>query len=801
FMVDGIGEKIPIEILKPDERKKAIEAAWHVSRREKTPEIEKRMDLTIAIRAKRQFPPLSEVTLFWGKGVSAVKPLHKSILSSFWSLFLSDEGSKLPVSTAADQKLVFKVREPFTAKARCERENAKSDCIPLKNIEVHFTSQVPWEQAKNLTLILQNGKKVPPIEPGFMNQMATGYVAFEAPFPPESIAKIEVPGDLADESGRKLTNRDIFPLELKIGGYPPLAKFAADFGVLEFMKGQTALPVTLRNIEPELKARLGIHEVSGEGLKDALTGRALMLEHPDMRAISALISKAGMERNKSSILSADSVKGMPGSKIRQYTIKRENGREAFEVIGIPLDRTGFYVVEIESRILGKSLFGDDKPFYVRSAVLVTGLAVHLKKGVQSSLVMVTRLSDAVPVDGASIKLVDCRGRILASGKSNRDGLFKTGELPSEIPQCYNDSGYDQYSSGIFAVARKGDDFSFTHSSWSKGIESWRYQLPVSYMPSRDVARTVFDRTLLKASDKLNMKHFIRRHSSSGFSAIPKDELPDTVEILHPGSMQKYELPLKWLPNFSAHTVWTIPPSARLGEYDVSLVLKKKGKLPDNDPSHAGIDSNKAPLEKRYESGRFFVEEFKVPLMKGNITPEAQNQIAVESMNLLLSLGYLAGGPAQSAAVQVRYRQIPDRGGGHHFNRLDNFEDFYFLHGSALEGEKAEDQSPEDENRDDRGWHKQAVTLDRNGFAKVTVDKIRKQEIKSSLSVEMEFTDPNGEIQTVYKSVPIYPSEYVIGIKPETRYASIKKKVKVSFAVIDLDGNPVAGADIDSVLYE
>jgi hypothetical protein len=77
---------------------------------------------------------------------------------------------------------------------------------------------------------------------------------FPGPFPEEASFKLELPADLRDDAGRRLVNQKRFPLVVRTDVAPPLAKFPARFGILE-LKGDAILPVTLRNLEPELQGR------------------------------------------------------------------------------------------------------------------------------------------------------------------------------------------------------------------------------------------------------------------------------------------------------------------------------------------------------------------------------------------------------------------------------------------------------------------------------------------------------------------------------------------------------------------
>ena len=147
-------------------------------------------------------------------------------------------------------------------------------------------------------------------------------------------------------------------------------------------------------------------------------------------------------------------------------LPKPGGSAAFEVVGIPLGQPGYHIVEIKSQLLGNALLATPKPMYVRSAVLVTNLAVHLKTGRDNALVWVTALDSGLPVAGAEVRVSDCDGTLLWHGKSDAQGRARI-EQPLSRRGC-RDAGF------LFASARLSGDFSFARSDWSEGIEPWRF---------------------------------------------------------------------------------------------------------------------------------------------------------------------------------------------------------------------------------------------------------------------------------------------------------------------------------------
>ena len=219
---------------------------------------------------------------------------------------------------------------------------------------------------------------------------------------------------------------------------------------------------------------------------------------------------------------------------------KPNGAKAFEVLGIPLGKPGLYIVELKSARLGSVLLGKNAPMYVPTAALVTNLSVHFKQGAANSLVWVTTLEDARPVAGAAVAIADCHGNRLWAGTTDRQGLALAPKIDavSNPAKCddVTPTKYDFYTtqtqalqelgSGLLVTARLGNDFSFVHSSWRYGIESWRFHLPQEWNPTNLAAHTVLDRPLLRAGETVHMKHFLRDKTVGGFRDGPAGRASD-----------------------------------------------------------------------------------------------------------------------------------------------------------------------------------------------------------------------------------------------------------------------------------
>ena len=690
----------------------------------------------IALQCKRGLPNSKAVRLIWGKGVSSVSG----------------------VASRENQALAYETRNTFNARLNCERMNEKSDCIPLLPITLYFSAPIPATQAKKITLIAVDGKRLAPeIKPaGGEPEDWLNAVVFSGPFPEKTQFKLEIPAGIKDDGGRELANRERFPLTVKTDEHPPLAKFPARFGVIE-SKADPAMPVTVRNIEDKISLKLtSVEAIPGKTLHVGGIGAE--------EKIIALLTRLRIREND-----PDKSFFSSGEKTQAIALPKPGGKKEFEVIGIPLKQPGLHVVEIASPRLGQALLQKNRPYYVRSAALVTNLAVHFKWGVASSLVWVTSLDRAKPVSDAAISIRDCNGQQRWQGKTDKSGIARIDEsLPRNetLPYC------DHLGRVLVVFARTADDLAFTQSDWNEGIATWRFNLNTDFSPPRDALHTIFARTLLRAGQTVHMKHLRRERVQQGFAYPKSGATQTTLAIVHAGTQQKYELPLEWDAQGIAESTWDIPKQAKQGDY------------------HLAIDGQYA--------GHFKVEAFRVPTMRAIIKPLATPLVNATKAELDLQLNYLAGGGA--AGAKVRLNSVLEAKSVH----FPDYGDYRIAVGNVKEGiekegsdyfqsDAAEIDMPAPSNLN-QPLTSTNLVLDAQGAARTTIDKLPIVDTAKDILAELEYRDANGEISTVSTRIPLWPSKLLIGLKPDG-WAASKDKLKFYALALDLNGKPIRGAAI------
>ena len=763
-LADGVGERIPVRLIEGKQRAELLrsldldKAAAGAPQRYAT------------LACARRLTAGGKMQLVFGKGVA------------------TESG----VTNSVEKRFAFKVREPFSAELRCERENAQSACLPIRPLRLAFNAPVPVKLAQGIRLKGGGQTLSPTIEDGSEGDDVVNGIHFAAPFAAQTAYTLELPKGFQDASGRPLANAQSFPLKVATGAMPPLAKFAASpFGVVERYAegpdGPALLPVTLRNVEMQLSVQ-GLQPGAGKvsTLQPESDADIIAWMRKVGRYDETTVSRAQARRDVKGPLpraledEGDRVQtrmlsllaGVPGVKALDLPKPAQGDPRPFEVVGIPLP-VGFSVVEIASPLLGRSLLderhGAQRTMYVRTTALVTNLGVHFKLGRENAVAWVTTLDKGQPVAGARVRVSSCDGRELATATTNADGVAQLSGLSPEPPAC---QGEGEWRNAYFVSARAGDDLAFAWSDWQRGIEPWRFNVPTSSEARADeVAHTIFDRTLLRAGETVSMKHLLRAQGSRGFALPPhSQEWPSQLVITHVGSGQQFTQPLAWRQTptggLSAASEFAVPPAAKLGLYQVELRSEREG--------------------RSYQSGSFRVEEFRLPVFEGRVVPaEKKPLVRVHAVPTDVQVNYVSGGGAAGLPVRVSAMVR-----GKHL-QFGDFEAFSFQPPRKKGAASTSDDEEPEASRDMRVVaDKLPLTLDRSGAGRITIDHIPAARQARELVLEASYADPNGEVQTLRSTHTLWPAAVIAGVKTEG-WASAASRARFQALALGLDGKPLA----------
>jgi alpha-2-macroglobulin len=735
---DGVGNRIPVHFVSDAIRKEVLKRSYEYD--EKSP--------VVVLTCAERLPSGAKAKLVWGKGV------------------MSEGGG---ARNEKDESFAYTVREPFQATMSCERERASAPCSPLSSVTLEFGASVDLKQLQKIRLITPEGSRSPtdPNKGSSSRGDQDTSVVFPGPFPQNAELRLELPSGIKDDAGRALVNAGRFPLKFRTGTLPPLAKFPGGFGIVELKEGGV-LPVTVRNIEPKVQlsslALPGGHRFADQRLTedgDVITAMAALSKFEEQTRSIRIRGEDGTFTDYEDPYYARELSFLAyRSGVLRQDLPKPGGSGEFEVMGIPLGKPGFHIVEIESRMLGAALLSTPKPMYVRTSVLVTNLAVHLKRGRDNGLVWVTAFDSGKPVAGADVRVSGCDGKEQWRGKTDSLGRAR---IDQPLPAMYC-QGVGEF---VFASARLGDDYSFVRSDWNEGIEPWRFGVETWGDSSDFTIHTVLDRSLLRPGETVSMKHLARLRDSRGFALPDVAGLPTKMTITQDELGTEFSFPITWNKNGSAVSQWKIPSAAKRGSYRITL--------------SGGMHGD-------FESGQFQVADFRLPAFTGSIQGVPSRQVAPEKVPLTLGLSFLNGGAAKGVPVSVSATLRPRWPTYQHYDNFNFTVDFNddTLEAFAIERSRQEEVLVLD---------KEEIKLDKAGSGKLAVALPNKPKGPSELYSEMTFTDPNGEVQTIHGSVELSPSALVIGVDIGDWASERSDRKHVQLLVLDTAGRPQPGQEV------
>lgn len=766
--VDGLGEKIPVEVLNADIPGKLIQGLnperWEVRNflddagiAQKLPEnAQDRAEAlagVVAVKCGRPLPPGRDVALVWGASIAGA-------------------GGK---TAGADQRFDFTVRKPFTARFECSRVNPQAGCSPVQEAWVRFSARIPKELASQVRIELPDGKSLTPeLSDEDKRANTVSDVKFASPLPASTAAKLVLPAGIKDESGRLLSNAERFPLDVKFDEAPPLVKFAAKFGIIEAGEGGI-LPVTVRNVEAGLQGK-GL-SVAGQQMRvdasDGVIAKWLRtIDDADDYEVDEV--KRGAETVRINRTGSRSI--LPGNAGSPLNIGLPGKGKEFEVVGIPLNKPGFYVVELASPQLGRALLGRNAPRYVAAGALVTNMAVHFKWGREGSLAWVTALDSGKPVSGAAVKVTDsCTGQALASGTTDAQGRLAVNSGIPE-PQSWGNCEAESDSRPLMISARKGDDMSFTLTAWGEGIRPYDFDLRYGYEAAGEIVHTIFDRALVRQGEAVNMKHVLRRPVAQGF--VTPAGFSGTLRLTHRGSDTKFEQPVTIDASGIGESQWNVPQGAPMGDYDVQFVKPAVG---DEE------------AETIFTSQSIKVDEYKLPTMKASVSGPKEAAVKPKTLPLDLFAGYLSGGGASNLPVELRIGYYAG------LARPDGYDGYSFDGKPMVEGTKPMNGDGGEDDVALPPMQTIPVTLGADGTARTSVDVPQSLTGNTSMRVEMDYQDANGEILTASRRIPLYGSAVQLGIKSDG-WLMKEDDLRLRLVALDTEGKPIKGQRINVALY-
>jgi|GEM_PF-1548953 len=713
------------------------------------------------------------------------------------------------------QKLT--VRSRFEAKVSCQNpSSSNSVCLPNTPIDIELTGRVKWPDIKDAYIeyipykskdrkIVRSYPQMP-AQPdsdswsvnSIINKVAQ-YVPYAAKFSdtlvqsvsfnvniePQTQAKIVIPSQLKDIDGRKLTN-PIAEFKLRIGAMTeaiqlpqPISFFEKNVSTLYMAAGVVNLNQTI------VVRKTGSDKNRWQPVTDIKTMIQLLRAYEVMGGTrntpdyTSPMEALGLASNR------DEQK-LSGTKNRDIFLQFPFGKNGDGQVG------GFYPIEISSPTMDAQNIDPKNniwpnPQYVLGQV--TNLAVHMKKGANSSIAWVTSLSDGKPVAGAQVEIYNCLGELKKTMTTDASGLAyfdnaswaQTCDAPK---QMYSDLFRPE---NYYVAAKAGGDQTLIHSSWLSS-NSYAMSAPgVDYFYSglqegQPNFHSVIGVNLVKPGQTVPVQIFAKFPNARGFSEVNPSQLPAKVRVVNAEDDNVfYEFPLKWDAGTAAFS-WTVPAdsSVKIGRYAIQLIGAGQQDRPN------------LVLPEDIE-----VAEFKVPLMSGVISFPNQPLVQPDSIPVSSVVRYANGVGAKNMAMEISYFFHPTS------MEVKALPEFSFGTGPAS---LADDDSNDTDNAlptRDRPTTIEALKAGADGSltrdlaaekvsdGRSVADVIKSLNRPQTMVVRVRYQDQMGEYQTLSKAKDIFNAAKYVGTSLK---AGDRSSAQLRAAMVDVSGNILTSLD-------
>ena len=409
--------------------------------------------------------------------------------------------------------------------------------------------------------------------------------------------------------------------------------------------------------------------------------------------------------------------------------------------------------------------GDNNTTDDARVLVVSRANLAFKMSERQAFVWATDLNSGEPIGGMDVSVLQPDGKLLARGTTDADGVFVA---PIEGPKTQDERWRWAYGEAPLYVTGRGAGglFAMVGSTWSEGIRSRDFQMPVSY---GEAGHTVFlytDRPIYRTGQTVYFKGVARQDDDGRFSLPEFKTIPVVIRDAQNNEVFRKELPLTEFGTFFGQI--KLGDEAPLGEYRIE----------------AQVGGELQPA-----SGSFRVAEYRKPEFR--VTASAPTTAIVgDHVTVTVQADYYFGAPMQNAQVEWRMSSsdyqysLPDE-----WYSFADWDEYYWMWGR--EG----DTSP-GLYADGRG------TTDAQGrFAfSVPVD-LSKVKHSQSLAFEVTVVDENSQAVSAHAATVAHKSNLYVGARSRYYVARPDEPLEIQLVTADADRKLLAGVPLTVTLVE
>ncbi len=409
-----------------------------------------------------------------------------------------------------------------------------------------------------------------------------------------------------------------------------------------------------------------------------------------------------------------------------YTKK---GKWEYHEIPIKIDDVGVYLVE--------AIYQDMVAY---TAVVVSSIAFIVKNSPTDDLMYVTDRVTGEPESGVKVSIWGSDKKPLASGKTNRDGIFYS---EADIGENYS----------LYVFAEKDDNFTladpYTYFWWSD---------------SKDRVYTYTDRPVYRPNHTVYFRSIIREAKKSGLEVPDRN---DTYLVIIKDSkgneIYRKDLTINEFGSLSGD--FKLGPEPPLGEYDIIVFFD---------------DTNFYSY--------FKVEEYKKPEFEVKVETDSDVYIRGARITANVDAKYYFGSPVSGGQVEyVIYRSVYERPWwwGYEWGWYFMDDDYYWTHDRVMV---------------DSG----SAVLNDDGKLTIKVDTSRFAEGEDNdytFTIEAVVTDLSRREVSGSTAVKVARSNFSMIVRANRWIYSPGDEANVTVSALDFDNKGVGGINVNLIATE
>ena len=385
-------------------------------------------------------------------------------------------------------------------------------------------------------------------------------------------------------------------------------------------------------------------------------------------------------------------------------------------------------------------------------LVVSRLGLTMKRAQNQLLVWATDLTSGDVVSNLPLKITDQNGNTLATGQTDKDGLWSAkGIQPPSNPR---------QNQQLFAFSEGTDDPGAVGSEWAEGIRPYEFGIPYEMLPQPYRGYLYTDRPIYRPGQKVEYRGIIRSDNDATYT-IPPSGVSPTIEIMDGQGRKLYSgsARLSDMGTFNGE----VPLSADVGLGNYSIVVRI---------GDWGVSTG------------FSVAEYRKPDFEVKVATDKKSYVQGDKIAVTGTASYYFGQPLANA--QVKWQVTSNN---YFFSAVPGYEfiDFDLLANQQGEGGRKRTEG-------------QATTDAQGNFSFQVPADLTQDPMSQTFTIEATVMDPNNQQVSARTDAIVHKGDLYAGLKPARYVAQVGKPASVDVVSVDKDGKPAPNAPVTISFY-